>query len=251
MDDTSELRIALVERHKLLRDAYRALLESRELKVVGEVSDPAEVVPMVDGSRPDAVLVFLDGTGQRDIALLNLLPEIAGKTNALIISVEMDAWLHAQAIELGARGILLTHQPGTVLDKAVKRICAGELWLDRAQIAGVVTRLRRSRANDDPELAKIESLTRREREIVKLVTEGLTNKDIAERLFITQATARNHLTSILDKLDLTDRFQLTVYAFRRGLVLCRHTPGMLRMAAKMAETGQVLHPVAIKTRQSG
>ena len=77
------------------------------------------------------------------------------------------------------------------------------------------------------------SLTPRERQIVALVTEGLTNKDIAERLFISEATARNHLTSILDKLDLTDRFQLTVYAFRRGLVLCPQTPAMVRLAATM------------------
>lgn len=83
---------------------------------------------------------------------------------------------------------------------------------------------------------KVESLTPRERQILMLVTEGLTNREIAERLFISEATARNHLTSILDKLDVTDRFQLTVYALRHGLVLCPQTPAMLRMAAKMGST---------------
>ena len=80
------------------------------------------------------------------------------------------------------------------------------------------TCLVKGREPKDRELVKIESLTRREREIVALVTEGLRNKQIAERLFISEATVRNHLTSILDKLELGDRFDLAVYAFRRGMV---------------------------------
>lgn len=235
MTTTSPLRVGIVEQHQLTREAIRALLESTGLvRTVGEAAEPAEVVPMVERTGPDAILLVMEGTGERELALLHVLPEIAERTNPLIVTSDTDATLHAQAIELGARGVVLKDQPGSVLAKAIEKVCAGEIWLDRARTAGVLNRLTRRRIEDDPEGMKIDSLTPRERQIVALVTEGLTNKDIAERLFISEATARNHLTSILDKLDVTDRFQLTVYAFRRGLVLCPQTPAMLRVAAKMA-----------------
>jgi DNA-binding NarL/FixJ family response regulator len=232
---TSPLRVAIVEQHQLTRDAFRALLEATGVvTTAGEATDASEVVPMIERSAPDVVLLVIDGSSEREVALLHVLPDIADRTNPLIVTTETDAALHAQAIELGARGVVLKDQAGSVLVKAIQKVCAGEIWLDRARTAGVLNRLTRRRLDDDPDAAKIDSLTRREREIVTLVTEGLTNKDIAERLFISEATARNHLTSILDKLDVTDRFQLTVYAFRRGLVLCPQTPAMLRVAAKMA-----------------
>ena len=233
------LRIALVERHPLVRDAFRALLEaSGAVTIVGDAAGAADVMPMLEAYKPEAALLFMDGSGDREMALLHRLPEIADRTNPLIVTDDTDAVLHAQAIELGARGVILKEQPGAVLAKAVEKICAGEIWLDRARTAGVLNRLTRRRVDDDPESMKIDSLTPRERQIITLVTEGLTNRDIAERLFISEATARNHLTSILDKLDVTDRFQLTVYAFRRGLVLCPQTPAMLRIAAKMAAGGR-------------
>ena len=124
-------------------------------------------------------------------------------------------------------------QSAQVLVKAVQKVHAGELWLDRAQMARVVKCLTRRRPEPEPEASRIASLTARERQIVELVTEGLRNKDIGERLFISESTARNHLTSILDKLGLTDRFQLAVYAFRRGLVLCPPAAPLLAGPARM------------------
>src|SRR5206468_9289203 len=112
-----------------------------------------------------------------------------------------------------------------------------------AQTASLVNRLTRNRTEEDPDAAKIGSLTAREREIVTLVTEGLKNKDVAVRLSISEATARNHLTSILDKLALSNRFQLAVYAFRKGLVsypqpvqrsgAAKRPPGYSRPAASL------------------
>jgi len=160
--------------------------------------------------------------------------EIADRTNVLVMTSESDPALHVEAIELGAHGVILLDAGGDVLLKALAKVCAGELWLNRSGTANLVARLTRRRGvQQDPEMMKIESLTAREREIISLVTEGLTNEGVAAKLFISEATARNHMTSILDKLGLTDRFRLTVYAFRQGLVLCPQTPAMLRMATTM------------------
>jgi DNA-binding NarL/FixJ family response regulator len=229
------------------------LSSSGRIEVVGETSDrPDDVRRMLAEQAPDAVLLVMDGRGEQEISMLGLLADIAERTNVLIAMAHGDAALHTQAIELGARGVVLLDQPGQVLIKAVLKVAEGEVWLDRARTAGLVDRLtRRRNIDEDPEIVKIESLTIREREIVTLVTEGFTNKDIADRLFISEATARNHLTSILDKLDVSDRFQLTVYAFRRGLVLCPQTPAMLRAAAAMnRRTRRAAQPIPSVGRHS-
>jgi DNA-binding NarL/FixJ family response regulator len=228
------ITVGIVDFHQLVRDALRSLLDaSGSVMVNGEATGAGDVIAMMDAQHPAAVILMMDGSGEREFALLQQLPDIADRAFPIVVTSESDRALHAQAIELGARGVVTKDQPGSILVKAVLKVCAGEIWLDRARTAGVVNRLTRRRIDEDPETMKMESLTPRERQIVALVTEGFTNKDIAERLFISEATARNHLTSILDKLDLPDRFQLTVYAFRRGLVLCPQTPAMLRAAATM------------------
>jgi len=234
------VRVGLVESHTLFRDAIRTLLnESGEILVVGEASDAAGVLAMIAEQKPDALLFVMNGNAEHALSMLSRISDIADQTNVLVATDQDDPVLHMHAIELGARGVVMLDQSGQLLIKALRKVCEGEVWLDRVRTAGMVNRLTRRRSADqDPEMVKIESLTTREREIVTLVTEGLTNKEIAARLFISEATARNHLTSILDKLDVTDRFQLTVYAFRRGLVLCPQTPAMLRAAAAM---NQVAH----------
>ena len=240
------VRVGLVESSILLREAIRKLLnDSGEIIVVGEASGSADVLAMIAEKKPDALLLVMNGDEGHGFSMLNLVSEIADQTNVVVATAHDDPVLHSQAIEMGARGVVMLNQPGQVLVKALRKVCEGEVWLDRLGTAGVVNRLMRRRgADQDPEMVKISSLTVREREIVTLVTEGLTNREIAERLFISEATARNHLTSILDKLDVTDRFQLTVYAFRRGLVLCPQTPAMLRAAAAMNQITERFTPAA-------
>jgi DNA-binding NarL/FixJ family response regulator len=117
-----------------------------------------------------------------------------------------------------------------MLGRAIRTVHSGELWLDRVTATTVLIRRRRAYQGDE-ETAKAATLTTREREIVALVADGLTNASIGERLFISPITVRNHLTSILGKIGVADRFQLAVYAFKRGLVLCPATAEMRRMAA--------------------
>ena len=122
-------------------------------------------------------------------------------------------------IELGATGLVLKNERPEVLMKAIRKVHGGEVWLDRTITARVLARIARRRHTQDAEAEKIASLTRREHEIIALVGEGLKNGAIADRLFVSEATVRNHLTSILSKLGLSDRFELAVYAFRHGFPL--------------------------------
>jgi DNA-binding NarL/FixJ family response regulator len=215
----SQIKIAVLEPQQLMREALTALLKkSRDIVVVGDAGHASQLLDMMKADHPDVVLVALDGWGDREADLLHEIPHVAEQTATIVLTSEADVDLHARVIALGAMGVVLKTQSFQVLAKAVRKVRAGELWLERSEAAAIISRLTRKRAGDDPDSERIASLTARERQIMLLVTEGLTNQDVAARLSIRETTARNHVTSILDKLQLKDRFQLVVYAFRRGLV---------------------------------
>jgi DNA-binding NarL/FixJ family response regulator len=232
MSQPAAIKLVLVEPHRLVREAFQQLLEAKgNIVVVGEAGSAQEFFDAVEAHQPDVALVSLDTSNERDMALLRELPEVAERVRTLVLFSDVDPSLQARAIQLGALGIVPKSYSGQLLIKAVEKVHAGELWLDRAQTADVVNRLTNKGTENDPDSPKIASLTPRERQIVVLVTEGLKNKGIAERLLISEATARNHLTSILDKLELSNRFQLAVFAFRKGLVTSPQIPAILRGAA--------------------
>jgi DNA-binding NarL/FixJ family response regulator len=232
MSQPAAIKLVLVESQRLVREAFQHLLEAKgNIVVVGEAGSPQEFFDAVEAHQPDVALVSLDASNERDMVLLRELHEVADRVRTLVLFSDVDPSLQARAIQLGALGIVPKSYSGQHLIKAVEKVHAGELWLDRAQTADVVNRLTNKGIENDPDSPKIASLTPRERQIVALVTEGLKNKGIAERLLISEATARNHLTSILDKLELSNRFQLAVFAFRKGLVTSPQIPAILRAAA--------------------
>jgi DNA-binding NarL/FixJ family response regulator len=233
-DEDQFTRVLVVEAQPLFRDALLALLTAAGFAAHAERGSPYSGLELALHSfRPHVVLVGLDPAVDASIDVLRHLPAIAEHWRTLVIAVTDQPVMYGEVIELGAMGVVTRDQPGEILVKAIRKVDAGEMWLDRARVAALITRLARGTATiDDPDRARIEALTPREREIVALVTEGLRNRDIATRLSISEATVRNHLTSILDKLDLTDRFQLAVFAFRKGLVSCPQMPALMRISSE-------------------
>jgi len=115
---------------------------------------------------------------------------------------------------LGAMGVVLKEHAPDVLIKAIEKVHAGEIWLDRPTMGRMLREMTgKDEKEIDPELTKIESLTQREREVVALIAEGLKNRQIGERLFISETTVTHHLSSIYSKLGVSDRLELVIYAF--------------------------------------
>jgi DNA-binding NarL/FixJ family response regulator len=127
--------------------------------------------------------------------------------------------MHRACVRLRARGLIQKESASEVLIKAIRRINDGEVWFDRAMMSSVLDDALNQRAakDADPERSKIASLTEREMQVIALVCESLRNKQIAERLFISDTTVRHHLTSIFSKLEVSDRLELVIYSFRQGL----------------------------------
>lgn len=213
------IRILLVDDHAIIREGLRLLLGSQPaMLVVDEAGNGAEAVAAAEREQPDIILLDIALAGEDGLELLPRLSSVAPRARALVLTSATDHETHARAMRLGAMGLVSKDKVGAVLIKAVEKVYEGEVWFDRATMGSVLSELSRGGGGDaDPEAGKIAALTEREREVVSLLCEGLKNRQIGERLFISETTVRHHLTSIFGKLGVADRLDLLLYAFRNGL----------------------------------
>lgn len=213
------IRIVLVDDHALVLAGLRMLIESQPgLAVIGEASNSDEALAVVAREQPEIVLLDLDLAGRSGLDLIPDLRTASPASRIVVLTGLRDAAAHQQAVRSGARGVVLKEMAADVLVKAIEKVHAGEAWLNRTMIADVLAELPRAKEKEDPEGPRIRSLSAREREVLALIGEALSNKKIAERLCITETTVRHHLTSIFAKLGVSDRLELLVYAHRHKLV---------------------------------
>jgi DNA-binding NarL/FixJ family response regulator len=214
-------RVLLIEDHAAIRAGLRMLIESRPgLTVAGEVENCANAPGAVALEKPDVVLLDLNVCPQDKC--LDLLPELLSANSQsriiLLTDVRDTETLH-RAIELGAMGFVHWERAPAELVKAIEKVHAGEVWFDRSLTASIITS--RSRPAEAKRFYaatnKISSLSGREREVIPLVGEGLRNKEIADRLFISETTVRHHLTSIFYKLDVSNRLELIVFLYQHNV----------------------------------
>ncbi len=210
----------LVDDHVVVRTALRMLIQSRPgLTMVGEAGNRADALRLAASELPDIILLDLELDGESGLDFLPELLNISDKARIIILTGVRDAEVHHRAVSLGAMGVVRKDNAVDVLIDAITRVHAGEAWLDPSLTARVLSGMSRAgkARQTDPEAAKIATLTEREREVLALVGEGLKNKEIAGRLFISEWTVRHHLTSIFDKLQVSDRVELILYAYRHNL----------------------------------
>jgi DNA-binding NarL/FixJ family response regulator len=211
------IRVFLIDSHEVIRVGLRLLIESRPgLKVVGEAAGYTNA--MAVGGKPDIILINHDLDGDGSLDFLPALLKAAQGASVILLTGTRDDREYHRAMRLGVMGVVNEAQSAETLFKAIEKVQAGEMWFDRSTISSAFDALlhANSRKLDDDE-AKIATLTEREREVITLVGEGLKNKEIAMRLRISEATVRHHLSSVFDKLGVSDRIELMIYAFRHGL----------------------------------
>lgn len=215
----STIRVFLLGEHALIRAGLKMLIESRAgLTVVGEAATYSDA--RAAGLR-QADIIVLDSDLDRDTSLdfLNEMVASAKPARILVLTGTADLESHYCAVRLGAMGVVVKERPADVLVKAIEKVHAGEIWLDRSAIARVLRGLSSGNGDSSGDIddARIASLTERERNVIAVIGEGLKNKQIAERLFISETTVRHHLSSIFEKLGVSDRLELLVYAYRHKL----------------------------------
>jgi two-component system nitrate/nitrite response regulator NarL len=216
------IRVLIIDDHAVVRAGLRLLLENQPgLLVVGEAKHGAEAIAIAAQEHPDIMLLELDLNGESGLDLIPELLRAAERGRVLVLTGMRDPEVHQQAVRRGAMGVVLKDHAAEVVIKAIVKVHAGEVWIDRAMMASVLTHLARGRTpkEPDPVVTKLAALTAREREVIRLIGAGLKNKQIAERLYISETTVRHHLTAIFDKLGVADRLELVIYAYRYGLAM--------------------------------
>ena len=214
------IRVVIADDQQLIRGGFRSLLESEpDIEVVGEAGSGTEAVAVVTATRPDVVLMDIrmpDGDGLWATARIAANPDLANTHIVIVTTFELDEYV-AEAIRAGASGFLVKDTEPVELIRAVRVIAAGEALLS----PGVTKRLLERIAGQlsvDPNPAPLAVLTDREREVLALVGQGLTNQEIGESLFLSPLTAKTHVSRIMAKLLARDRVQLVVVAYETGLV---------------------------------
>ncbi len=216
--NTPKIRVLLVCQERVIRAALRALIDGQDgTKVIGEIEHVDTALEAILTERPDVTLLDPDHYGGRPVA--EMLQAVMTRTRIILLTGNPESTTVSEALGNGAVGLVLKQQAPEVLIKAITKVHEGELWLDRAATSRLLAELTRTDHLDrnDPETERAELLTRRERQVISLVGEGLRNSQIAARLRISEVTVRNHLTSTFRKLELENRFQLVIYAFQNGL----------------------------------
>ncbi|UPK74075.1 response regulator transcription factor [Nocardioidaceae bacterium SCSIO 66511] len=214
------IRVALADDQLLVRAGLRALLDAEpDIEVVGEASDGEEAVALVRAEHPDVVLmdIRMPGTdGLQATGAITADDELEGTRIVILTTFDLDEYVF-EAIRLGASGFLVKDTEPMELLAGVRAVAGGEALLSprvtRRLIAEFAQRSRESAVS-----AEVDLLTEREREIVALVGQGLSNDEIAEQLVVSPATAKTHVSRSMIKLGVRDRAQLVVVAYESGLV---------------------------------
>jgi DNA-binding NarL/FixJ family response regulator len=218
--EPSMIRVLLADDQALVRAGFRSLLDAvDDIEVVGEASDGDEAVRLATELKPDVALMDIRMPGLDGLAATRAIveDESLGDVKIVILTTfGLDEYVF-EAIRSGASGFLVKDTEPDELIQAVRVVAAGDALLSPGVTKSLLAEFA-THAKEPPPTAGLDELTEREREIVALVGEGLSNREIAERLFLSPATAKTHVSRAMGKLRVRDRAQLVVIAYESGLV---------------------------------
>ncbi|HEX9163734.1 MAG TPA: response regulator transcription factor [Thermoanaerobaculia bacterium] len=217
--ETMPTRVVVCGDQPIMRSALHLLIDTRaNYRVTIEASICVSALRLVVDLEPDVVLLDFNLTDSSNESLQQLqeLMTAAPSLPALILTDDPDPEACHQAFQFGVRGLVLKSKTLDDLFGAIDRIRRGDTWLEGPALQKLLTQSSRNK-KQSPEAVRIAQLTKREREIVRTVAGGLTNRQVSEQLFISDATVRHHLCAIFDKLGVASRGELIVYAYRNNL----------------------------------
>jgi DNA-binding NarL/FixJ family response regulator len=217
------VNIAIADDYPVLLAGMRqALASCEEIVIVAECTHAVDLFPQLALKKPDVVLFGCETNPDHLSRQLHTMLEQHADVKVIVFTGNPNLDFHEVALRNGARGVLLKQCAPDLIARAIRTVSRGELCFDRALTHRMLsTFVKRKPSETPPEVAKISSLTGRENQIISRICEGMRNKEIARKLYISDATVAHHLTSIYRKLGLADRTELLLYAHQNGISTLR------------------------------
>jgi len=213
------VRILIADDHPIFRDGLKRLLESeRDFKVVGEACDGVEAVKMVRQLKPEILLLDLAMPRRPGLEALREMSTDTTGVRVILLTAAAEKDQIVEALQLGARGVVLKDSATQILLKSIRAVMDGEYWVGRESVSNLVQYLR-GLVGSSSNVARQRryGLTPRELEIVSAVVAGYANKEIAEHFKISEDTAKHHLSNIFDKVGVSTRLELALFAVNQAL----------------------------------
>ena len=209
------IKVMLADDHVLMREGIKHLLEfDGSIEVIEEANDGIECLEKLKVKRPDILLLDINMSDMNGIEVLEELRRVIDPLKILMLTVHSEVEYLVKAIDIGADGYILKDSGSVELKQAIDVIMSGESYIQPSLLPALNSRL----INRDIDKEKLESLTKREMEILTQVAGGMFNKEIAINLNISERTVKNHISNIFKKIDVSDRTQAAVFAIRNNIV---------------------------------
>lgn len=209
-----KIKVMLVDDHVLIREGIKQILELEDdIVVIGQANDGKEAVEKAKLFNPEVILLDINMPTLNGIETLRKFKDLGIKSKIIMLTIHEDREYIMETLKLGANGYILKDSNADSFIQGIREVVAGKQYI-QPRIANL---LNISSKSVDKELEKINRLTKREYEVLILIAEGLNNKDIAFRIFISEKTVKNHVSSILKKLELNDRVQAAIFAYKNNI----------------------------------
>jgi len=216
MPEAPNIRILIADDHRMFREGLRRLLQTEAgFEIVGEATDGEETLEMTSRLRPDVLLLDVAMPRLSGLEVLRQLPDLTA-VHVLLLTAAIDKEEILQALQSGARGVVMKDFGAEVLVRAIRAIVRGEFWVERSTMADWMDQLRTAQSRQ----TKLH-LTSRELEIVAEISAGATNREIATRFGISEETVKRHLSNVFDKVGVSNRLELALYAISHKIVAAR------------------------------
>lgn len=209
------VNIMIADDHSMIREGLKQLLElDGDIKVIAEANNGKDCLEKLNTYHPDVLLLDINMPEMNGLQVLEILKERKSDIKVLVLTVHNEVEYLLKAVEIGISGYMLKDSNSSELKNAIFSIIGGEDYIQPSLIPMLNSKL----LEMDSDKVKLDLLTRREYEVLKLLTEGMFNKEIAMKLNISERTVKNHVSNIFKKIEVTDRTQAAVFAIRCNIV---------------------------------